>query len=509
MLDSFRKGQRWLTLIFVSIIGLVFVFFFGSGGGGFGPATPSGNAIVQMDEIRLTSRDLGREKENTERRLRAELGDSYDQLGADRFLDSQSFSALINNLVLSTAAADMGLHVTKDEIRRVVQASPGFIDEEGRFSPEAFDRFAQYNYGSQRAFIRTFTRDLLGQKLVQLLVGQTTVSDSELDLQVRYELEEVRLALVKLDSTTLPPDQVLEDTDVEAYAAANEEALRATYAEREESLAVPERVRARHILALASSDATAEEETEARSRAEAALARIIEGGEAFEDVATDASDDAVTAARGGDLGTFAEGDNDPALDAAAFGTEAGALSEVVRSAYGFHIIRVDEKLPAEEPTFEAHRLALAREAAIAARAMEFADTRAASLAEAIESGQSLEDAASELGISVDRPPAVKRRPDGYVPGLGAAEELLTTAFTLEAGQSSPTIFDVEGQRVLVQVLERTAPSAESLSADRAARRDRAEAQKQNLVLQSWLDDYRKQLEDSGRLTINAELALGS
>jgi hypothetical protein len=104
---------------------------------------------------------------------------------------------------------------------------------------------------------------------------------------------------------------------------------------------------------------------------------------------------------------------------------------------------------------------------------------------------------------------VKRRPDGYVPGLGAAEDLLTTAFTLKSGQSSPTIFDVEGQRVLVQVLERTAPSAESVSADRAARRDRAEAQKQNLVLQSWLDDYRKQLEDSGRLKINAELALGS
>lgn len=508
MLDSFRKGQRWLTLIFVSVIGLVFVFFFGSGGGGFGPATPSGNAIVQMDDIRLTSRDLGREKENTERRLRAELGDSYDQLGADRFLDSQAFSALINNLVLSTAAADMGLHVTKDEIRRVVQASPGFIDEEGRFSPDAFDRFAQYNYGSQRAFIQTFTRDLLGQKLVQLLVGQTTVSDSELDLQIRYELEEVRLALVTLDATALPADQVLEDADVEAYAAANEEALRATYAEREESLAVPPRVRARHILTLASSDATAEEEADARSRIDAALARI-QGGEAFEDVAADASDDAVTAARGGDLGTFAEGDNDPALDAAAFSLDAGALSDVVRSAYGFHLLQVEEKLPAEEPTFEAHRMALAREAATAARAAEFADTQAISLAEAIESGQSLEDAASALGLSVDRPPAVKRRPDGYVPGLGAAEELLTTAFSLKSGQSSPTIFDVEGQRVLVQVLERTAPSAESISADRAARRNRAEAQKQNLVLQSWLDDYRKQLEDSGRLKINAELALGS
>ena len=49
MLESMRRGQRWLTLIFVSVIGLVFVFFLGSGGG-FGPATPTGNAIVQLDE---------------------------------------------------------------------------------------------------------------------------------------------------------------------------------------------------------------------------------------------------------------------------------------------------------------------------------------------------------------------------------------------------------------------------------------------------------------------------
>ncbi|MFK7896788.1 MAG: SurA N-terminal domain-containing protein [Myxococcota bacterium] len=508
MLESFRKGQRWLTLIFVSVIGLVFVFFFGSGGGGFGPATPSGNAIVQLDEIRLTSRDLAREKETTERRLRAELGDSYDQLGADRFLDSQAFSALINNLVLSTAAADMGLHVTKDEIRRVVQTFPIFIDEEGRFSPEAFDRFAQYNYGSQRAFIQTFTRELLGQKLVQLLIGQTTVSDSELDLQVRYELEEVRLALVKLDATTLPSDENLDDAAIEAFAAENEEALRATYAEREAGLALPPRVRARHILALASADASPEEEAEARGRAEAALARI-QGGEAFEDVAKDASDDAITAAKGGDLGIFAEGDNDPAVDAAAFSLDAGAVSEVVRSAYGFHLLRVEEKLPAEDPSFDAHRLDLAREAATSARAAELADARATTLAGAIDAGQSLEEAADGIGLSVDRPPAVKRRPDGYVPGLGAAEELLTTAFTLSSGESSSTVFDVEGQRVLMQVLDRTAPDEEAISADRAARRGRAESQKQNLVLQSWLDDYRKQLETSGRLMINAELALGS
>ena len=103
MLDSFRKGQRWLSLIFVSVIGLVFVFFLGVGGG-VGPSTPSGNTIVQLDEIRLTSRDLAREKSNLEAQLRDQLGDSYDQIGADRYIDSQALGRMMNSVILAAAA---------------------------------------------------------------------------------------------------------------------------------------------------------------------------------------------------------------------------------------------------------------------------------------------------------------------------------------------------------------------------------------------------------------------
>jgi len=283
LLDSIRKGQRWLTLLFVSVIGLVFVFFFGVGGS-FGPGeTPSGNAIIQLDDVKLTQRDFARVREETRNRLQAELGDAYEQLGADRFVDSQALSALLNSVVLASAAEEMGLLVTKEELRRVVQASPAFRDETGRFSPEAFDRFARYNYGSQRAFIRSFTRDLLGQKLVQLIVRNTRVSEAEVDLHARHELEEVRIAYVSLPTDRLPADITLDESEVEAYAETHEESLRALYAERLEDLTEPERVRARHVLILAPEDASAEEETEARARAEAARERIL-AGESFEEV---------------------------------------------------------------------------------------------------------------------------------------------------------------------------------------------------------------------------------
>jgi peptidyl-prolyl cis-trans isomerase D len=507
LLDSFRKGQRWLSLIFVSVIGLVFVFFLGVGGGS-GPTTPTGNAIVQLDDVRLTSRDFAREKYSLESQLRQELGDAYDQVGASQYLDSQALARLLNSALLASAAKEMGLHVTQDELRRVVQASPNFIDEDGRFSPEAFERFAEYQYGSQRAFIQSFTRSLLGQKLISLLVDQTTLSDAEVDLQTRYEMEEVRIAYVTLDTNVLPSDEALEEAEIEVYSDAHEEGLRILFEERGNALSEPERVRASHILILVAADASEEEENEARSQANAVRDRIT-AGEDFATVAQEVSEDVSTAPNGGDMGLFTRGDNDPALDDAAFALEAGEISDLVRSPYGFHILQVEEKVAAVPASFESHRLALARVEATRVAALERADLKSAAIVAAIDSGVSLEDAARAEQIDLERPPGLKRRTDGFIPGLGPAEDLLATAFTLEAGESSREIFELPGHRVLIQVLERINPSDETISAERSGRRERALAEKQNRILQTWINDYRSQLEASGRLAVNAELALGS
>jgi peptidyl-prolyl cis-trans isomerase D len=508
LLDTLRRGQRWLILFVVIVIGFVFAFYLGTGGG-LGSTTPTGNAVVQLDEIRLTGNDLQRERAEIEDRLRAELGDAYDQLGADKYLEGQALSRMVNQLVLAEAARELGLQVTKEEIRRVVQQSPVFIDDQGRFNPEAFDGFAQQNFGSQQAFMETFTRDLLGQKLIQLLAGQTSISDAEIDLQIRYELEDVILAYAAFDKNQLRPDApAVTDAEVEAWAAAHDGELRELFATREAELSLPERVHARHILATVASEANEADLAAARERAQKARDRVI-AGEDFAAVAQEVSNDPATAPSGGDLGTFARGLNDPALDDAAFALESGGVSDVVRSIHGFHVIRVDEKFPAEPATFEAHRLALAREGATRERASKLAEEGAAALAREVESGKTLEEAAQAAGIDLERPASLKRRQDGFVPGLGAAGELLTTAFTLEPGQASPRVFDLEDKRVLIQVLARTRIGDDEIASQREARREQARVQKQNETVQAWLDDYRTRLERSGRLLINSELALGS
>jgi hypothetical protein len=78
--------------------------------------------------------------------------------------------------------------------------------------------------------------------------------------------------------------------------------------------------------------------SEARARAQEALAKI-RAGAAFEDIVSQYSDDAGSIDRRGSLGKFRRGDMDPAFGAAAFALRPGEVSDVVETPFGFHVIK--------------------------------------------------------------------------------------------------------------------------------------------------------------------------
>lgn len=82
-----------------------------------------------------------------------------------------------------------------------------------------------------------------------------------------------------------------------------------------------------------------------REAAEAARARIVDGGEAFAAVAAEVSTDQGTAGNGGDLGWFTREEMVEPFAEAAFVLEPGAISEPVESEFGWHLIRVEEADP--------------------------------------------------------------------------------------------------------------------------------------------------------------------
>lgn len=147
--------------------------------------------------------------------------------------------------------------------------------------------------------------------------------------------------------------------DREVAKADGEDALRARYAAEKDAL-TRRRVHVAHAAFLPKGQDEAARGA-ARSRATRAYARLV-GGEAFEKVAKELSEDPATAPKGGDLGPLLDGEVDKAFFEAAAALKQGEFSQPVETAYGFHVLKALEPMERVTPTFDEVRGRLAAEA---------------------------------------------------------------------------------------------------------------------------------------------------
>ncbi len=112
-----------------------------------------------------------------------------------------------------------------------------------------------------------------------------------------------------------------------------------------------EKVRVRHILVKVPKDASFTDKSAALKKIQD-LKKKLDGGADFAELATANSDDKPSAQRGGDLGVIGRGQTDPAFEKAAFELPVGKISGVVETAFGYHLILVEEKKAASKLRFE-------------------------------------------------------------------------------------------------------------------------------------------------------------
>jgi peptidyl-prolyl cis-trans isomerase D len=504
MLKILRGGQRWLTALFVAAIGGVFVFFLGLQG----PLDArQAGTLVKVGGLEFGVREFERTRAIRAQRMQQELGDQFDAAAFSDTLDQMAAREIVDRALLALEAEELGLHVAKEEIESLVLEDPGFRDEGGQFDESAFADWAQYNFGSQRAFIADRRLALLSFKMLRLLNTQPRVSEGEARQALVHQLERVRIAFVALGGEAADPDSITDEAVSEAVLGRTEE-LQALYDERSREFNTPEQVRARHILFSIPRDADEAKKAEVRSLAEATLERV-RAGEDFAALAEELSQDPGSASEGGDLGFFGRGQMVPPFEEAAFALEAGAISELVESSFGLHIIRTEEKRDAQERAFDDVKQELGRDLLASEQAGVAARALADELTAAIEGGQSLEDAARAKELTLERSAPIGRRADGFVPSLGAAPELLSTAFTLPAGASSPRVFEVGDKLALVQVLERI--DADPAEVANGLEGTQAQLLQQKRMTRSggWINQLREQLVADGVLQVDLEPVRGS
>lgn len=162
--------------------------------------------------------------------------------------------------------------------------------------------------------------------------------------------------------------------------------LKKFYQEHEKEFLLPEQIKVRHILVASSKDAMPEEREKARAKAETLLQRLNKG-EDFAKLAAEASDDQLSAAKGGELAPITPGKtNSEEFEKAAFALKIGDTSGIVTSSYGFHIIRMVERQEQRTTPF--------------ADAREYINNRLKSELEQKKAQEFVEQAAKDAGMVI-------------------------------------------------------------------------------------------------------------
>ena len=206
--------------------------------------------------------------------------------------------------------------------------------------------------------------------------------------QSRYRTQQMRsIKLMRIDDSRMPGAEV-DDT-----------ALRGYYAQNRDRFEVPDRIRASHILFM--TEGEAEEELKESEAEAATVLEEVRGGADFAALARRYSEDPGTADKGGDLGWVTRGQMVPDFEKQAFLLKPGQVSDVIKTEYGFHIIKVHERQNAQIQNFEEVKEEIRGELIQEQNYLNRTKFTDDALVVARKHGKDLEAAGRELGIPVE------------------------------------------------------------------------------------------------------------
>ena len=429
--------------------------------------------VARVDGISISAQQFLQRYRLQEQVYRAQLGQQYSpalmrQLG----LEDLVLRGLIQDALVVVEAERQGLTVSDEEVANRIFRDPTFQSNGQFIGRGAYLQTLSQNGLTAGQFEAELRNQILRQKLQTLVTDGVLVSSKEVEREYRNRNEMAKLEYVHVPKEPIAESNEVTDAEVAAFFEENKEQFRlplqrkirylsitsqpfksqVTVSEREierdynrnlHLYETPLQVRASHIL-FKTAD---KDEEEVQRQAEEVLAQVKSGGD-FAALAKKHSED-TSAEQGGDLGFFGRGEMVPEFEQAAFSLNVGDTSGLVKSAYGFHIIKVTER---QDPfarelddVRDEIRSRLTQEKAV--KLMEDAVTRAGEVLRR----KNLEGLAQQYPLLTTQETDFFGRQDP-VPRLGGSQELRSLAFELPIGEVSPPLR--QGQDyVFFEVLE--------------------------------------------------------
>ena len=441
---------------------------------------------ISSEEVRQTARQMAQQEAQRYGEMAAKIMPFLIQQETMRAVDQ-----MINRQALLSEAGRMGLRVTSEEVKDELQ--------HGRYAATFFPggNFigqAEYEDMLQRAnltptkFEQAVGSDILLTKLQALISGSASVSEAEIHEQFIKQSSKVKFdyAVLKQDdlrkglhpadeelkafyeshkasyANSIPEKRKVKYAVVETGKAAADvqvtpDDLRAYYDQHRDQYRLPEQVKVSHILIktpLPGPDGKVDEKgvAEAQRRAEDLL-KQLKGGAKLEDLAKKYSEDPGSSKEGGSLGWIGKGQTVPEFEKTAFSLPKGQISDLVKSSYGFHIIRVDDKQEAHVKTLDEVKAEI-EPVLKHQKGQQIAERKADALLKQARA-QGLDAAAASQGVPVITSEFFSRK--DMLPGLGPAPQFMDAVFS--AAENSPPDVAPASQGIVVFQLTGVKPAA--------------------------------------------------
>jgi len=271
------------------------------------------------------------------------FGGKFDNEFQKRQVMMEALNQLVNNEVAYQAARQEKVYATDAEIQKAILEMPVF-KKDGVFQSDLYKNILTANRLSVSDFEDSLRQQVSVQKVQALF--DMAYRPTELEKSIQSDLKSTQIAIEYVQLTPdlfnkaslISDNAVTKELENEAFRKKVEEYYKNNSAEFE----TPEQVKASHILI--KTEGT--DEAAAKAKAENILKEAKKGD--FGQLAAKHSDDPGSKAKNGDLGYFSRGRMVKEFEEAAFSLKAGEVSGLVKSPFGFHIIKVMDRKAAQK-----------------------------------------------------------------------------------------------------------------------------------------------------------------
>ena len=480
MLDRMRRHRGWLkwslAIVVVSFILLYIPSFMRDSAQG-----AANNAVVAEVEGReVTAAQFRRVYQQQMQAYRSSYGGNIDerlmkQLGVDQRIVQQ----LIEEEAALAEAGRLGIRASDAEVRERILSLPAF-QENGQFIGDTrYRQLLRMQNPPMRPdeFESQVRRGIVVEKLQAALTGWQTIGDAEVAKEFARRNEKVKLAVLSFPADKFREGITPSDAEIAKYFEDHKETFRVPekrkirfltvdqesfraketvsgqqierhYNENIQQYSTPEQVRASHILL----KTDGKDDAAVKKQAGEILAKA-KGGADFAELAKKYSQDESNAAKGGDLDYFGRGQMVPEFDAAAFSMQPGQISDLVKTQYGYHIIKmVDKKAATQRPLSEVR--AQIEDQLKWEQAQAQAQKTADDIAKDLKKPADFDPVARRHGLQVTESGFFQQ--DEPIAGIGMAPSVAQQAFTMQVGDVSDAIRTQQGF-AFITVLARQDP----------------------------------------------------